>query len=120
MHNKDNQIAIYLCMTVLFALTSFCTDRTIAVECDKKISIRENAKPVNHDGDITLAGVYPPSPKSQTDARIPIQVVYSFIFGFCLLAVSMIYFLVKIKSFSIALNQTKQKLKAKDDKLLKV
>ena len=113
-------MAIYLCVTVCFALTSLCTGRTITVECDEKISIKENARLVNHDGDITLAGVYPPSPKSQTDARIPIQVVYSFIFAFCLLAVSMIYFLVKIKSFSIALNQTKQKLKAKDDKLLKV
>ncbi|MBL6841972.1 MAG: hypothetical protein ISQ73_00835 [Verrucomicrobiae bacterium] len=119
-HNKDNQIVICLCVTVLFALTSFCSDRTIAVECDKKINIRENAKPVNHDGNITFAGVFSPSPKPQTDARISVQVVYAFIFTFCLLTVSLIYFLVKNKFFSEALNQTEQKLKAKDDKLLKV
>jgi len=119
-HKKDNQIAIYLCVTVLFTLISFCTDPTIAVECDRKIGARENGNPCIHGRNTTFAGISYPPAKTQTNARISNQVVYAFIFAFCLMIVSLIYFLVKNKFFSEALNQTEQKLKAKDDKLLRV
>lgn len=120
MHNKKKQIAIHLCVSVFFTLISFCTDPTIAVECDRKISIRENSKPVNHEGNTTFAGISYPSAKMQTNAVISNPVVYAFIFAFCLIVVSLIYFLTKNKFFSEALNQTEQKLKAKNDKLLRV
>jgi len=118
--SKNNQIAIYLCMTVLLTVISFCTDRTIVVECGKKIGIRENITPLNHEGNTAFAGVSYTSGKMQSSARISSPVVYAFIFAFCLMIVSLIYFSVKNKFFSDALNQTKQKLKAKDDKLLRL
>ncbi len=120
MHNKENKIAIYLCVTVFFALISLCTDRSIGVEYAGQITISKNSKPVNDEGNITFAGVSYPSAKIQTNARISNPVVYAFISAFCLMVVSLIYFLVKNKFFSEALNQTQQKLKAKDDKLLRV
>lgn len=120
MRNKENQIAVYLCVSVFFTLIGFCPDPTFAVECDRKINIRENGKPVNHEGFTTYAGTSYPPTKMQTNARISNPVLYTFIFAFCLMVVSLIYFLLKNKFFSEALNQTEQKLKAKDDKLLKV
>lgn len=120
MHNKENQIAIYLCVTLLFSLISFCNERNIPVECDGKITISKNISPADLVGSITFAGDYYPAGKIQTGARISNPVVYAFILAFCLLVITLIYFLVKNKFFSEALNQTEQRLKAKDDKLLRV
>jgi signal transduction histidine kinase len=119
-HVKNNQIAIYLCVTVLLTLISFCTDRTNAIECGKKIGTGENIIPLDHDGNTAFAGILSTSGKMQINAQISNPMVYTFIFAFCLTLVSMIYFLVKNKFFSDALNQTRQKLKAKDDKLLRL
>ena len=120
MHNKDNQIAIYLWVTVLFTLISFCTDPAMAVQRDRKIGVRENSHPCVHGSNTTFAGISYLAAEMQTNTRISNTVVYAFVFVFCSMAVSMIYFLAKYKFFSEALNQTEQKLKDKDDKLLRV
>jgi hypothetical protein len=103
-HNKDNQIAIYLWVTVLFTLISFCTDPAMAVQRDRKIGVRENSHPCVHGSNTTFAGISYPPAEMQTNTRISNTVVYAFVFVFCSMAVSMIYFLAKYKFFSEALN----------------